>query len=423
MDFTSKIPVEIFHYMFSFLNGDEIFPCLGVSKRWRQIVNTDSIWRPLCSKVRIFDPFPDTADILPLCSWARAYFLCRCVPMYNWRYGIFQSLSIQREESEYFRDAWDGHYAAVFYYTLGTINLYSIYEKIQLIQIIKVPLPKKESYDNASISMNDPYIVAARFNVAVVFKRDSMYSLYKVISVTDTFVFGNFLKNRNVKLGSEIAWECLWMKADTVKDTFLVDLKNDRTQFIPGKPHFAFHDDIKLVVAWTKSSVKVLNTRGDVQLSLGRNKIRGLDFDPKFLVLKVEDDIEIINIKTGDSITMITNPEKEKIEFELSNFLFFLEGKKKSVLSAISPLDGKKIWSVGGLKGRPSDLRMIGSKYIFVVPSYSTRNYCLFDRKGTFIRENHLPDGYDEYPSPLFGETLPFLVITNEENFNIVSFM
>lgn len=64
MDYTSKIPVEIFHHIFSYLDGDEIFPCLGVSKRWRQIVNTDNIWRPLCSKARIFDPFPDSSGDL-----------------------------------------------------------------------------------------------------------------------------------------------------------------------------------------------------------------------------------------------------------------------------------------------------------------------------------------------------------------------
>ena len=64
MNFTSKIPTEIFLQILSYLDGDEIFPCLGVCHRWREIINVNAIWKPICVKVRIFDEFPDsTGDI------------------------------------------------------------------------------------------------------------------------------------------------------------------------------------------------------------------------------------------------------------------------------------------------------------------------------------------------------------------------
>lgn len=56
MDFTELLPPEIFHIIISYLDGDDIFPCLGVCSRWRSLLNYEALWKKLCLKSRIFDP-------------------------------------------------------------------------------------------------------------------------------------------------------------------------------------------------------------------------------------------------------------------------------------------------------------------------------------------------------------------------------
>lgn len=333
---------------------------------------------------------------------------------------MYHYFHLQKEETEHFCDAWDGHYAAVYYYTLGKINVYAIYETVKLRQVINVPLPKKEVYNNASLSINNPYLVVCRFNIAIIYKMNIKYAAIKSVSVRESFNFGFDLSNRNTKLGAEIAWGCLWMKAEPVKDTFIVDLSNFSTKYIEGKPHLAFNDNVKLVIAWSKSLVRVASLKGDVCLSLKRDKVRSVDYNCRVLVLKVENDIEILDIKSGNTLHVIKT--SEKVEFGLCNTLMLLEGNKIFTLSSLSIL-GKKDWSLGNLKGRTSDLRFVGSRYMFVVPSYSRDHYCLVDFKGRFIREDSLPEVFDQFPSPVFSDTLPFIVFTNEETFDIMSFM
>lgn len=422
MDLTLKLPAEIVFLILSYLDGDDIFPCLAVSKRWRNILNSDDFWKKLCLKARIFDPVFTFRDPSPLCSWAEAYYCYRFIPLYNWKHGRFKCIKLPREESEHYCDAWDGHIAAVYYYTLGNIKLYSIYKETTLKQVIKVKLPRKESYNNASLSLNDPYIVVARFNVAIILKKTNVYTAIQTVSVTTSFSFGFNLSNRNTKLGAEIAWGYLWMKADPVKDTFIINLKDFSTKYITGKPHLAFNDNVKLVIAWTKSSVRVATLKGDILLALNRNKIRSIDYNSKILAVRVENNIEIINIKTGE--TMWEIKASEKFEFGLCNStLILLEGNKMCSMSCLSIENRNKIWSVNGLNGRASDLRCVGSKYYFVVPSFSKWNYCLIDSKGNVLREDVLPECFDQFPSPVFNETLPFFVVTNEETFDIISFM
>lgn len=360
-------------------------------------------------------------DPLPLCPWAEAYFQYRCMPYRNWKSGSCRYLTLPREETEHFCDAWDGHYAAVYYYTMGKINLYSIYKEITLKQVIKVSLPRKDNYNNASLSINDPYIVAARFNSAIIFKKNNVYVAIKSVSVTDTFTFGLNLTNRNTKIGVEIAWACLWMKADTVKDTFVINLNDFSTKYIKGKPHLAFNDNVKLIVAWTKSYVNVTSLNGDVLLNLVRDKIRAIDYNNKFLVMQRDSNIEVIDIKMGSTLYLIQT--FEKIEFGISNTLILLEGHRTCTLSSLLLENGNSVWSLGGLKGRASDIRFIGSKYLFVIPAFKKDNYCLIDYKGFYIRESVLPEAFGQFPTPLFNETLAFLVVTNEETFDIISFM
>lgn len=64
MDFTLLLPKEIILHILSYLEGDEIFPLLGVSRRWRGLLNYDDFWKPFCLKARIFDSsFPSSGKI------------------------------------------------------------------------------------------------------------------------------------------------------------------------------------------------------------------------------------------------------------------------------------------------------------------------------------------------------------------------
>jgi hypothetical protein len=66
MDLMSNLPLELSQYILSFLNPLELKNCMEVSDNWRQLSNSDYIWKSKCEKENI-----SQERFLRKCSWPK----------------------------------------------------------------------------------------------------------------------------------------------------------------------------------------------------------------------------------------------------------------------------------------------------------------------------------------------------------------
>ena len=52
---TKGLPVEILEKIFSSLSAKDLWACLGVSRQWRYVANSDRFWKTHCLYVGIYE--------------------------------------------------------------------------------------------------------------------------------------------------------------------------------------------------------------------------------------------------------------------------------------------------------------------------------------------------------------------------------
>lgn len=50
------IPFEVLEEIFSFLNHEDLWRCLAVSRTWRNVSNTNRLWKIRCNSLGINEP-------------------------------------------------------------------------------------------------------------------------------------------------------------------------------------------------------------------------------------------------------------------------------------------------------------------------------------------------------------------------------
>lgn len=432
MDYDT-IPYELLEEIFLNLDSEDLWRCLGVSKRWRDAANTDKLWEKQCSKLGIdevpLDAIPGTED---LCQWAAAYYSQHLMPIKNWKLKQRRLFHVPVEDS-HFIEVWEGNRGAVYYYKIDMLMIHEVYShgvrSSELLSFFRA-LPREVF--TLSIGINKNYIAVSNYNIVIVYKKSEAQSFqpFKIIYfisdnlkieeyndklLKDSFSFDSTLQVKT------IITDILWI-GDTYGDNyFIVDLLNDSIRTVPDRAFFLCCIYTPLVASWD-DEINLYDKYGNTVLQLGITCWE-LCFNSEILVIGVKETqkVETWEIKSAMKLVSKSVLYQTDMIIHPSKNIVVIAEKSKDIyrFTCIDAIKGFTLWrTYPPSQQNRCHLIKIVSEYVFVWYSYLSRTrYGVLDlSNGKTIYDGLLPQNRTHISNTLW-------VFLEYDHFKVMSYL
>ncbi|XP_014261600.1 uncharacterized protein LOC106673818 isoform X1 [Cimex lectularius] len=234
------LPTELIYKIFSYLNSTDLARSCMVSKRWRSIGNSDTLWKHLCELDDIHEEYIDSKNIPsdgvgcldPVCKWAFVYSHHMISLTRNWRTHSYSDTFVPSNVEQ------------VKCHNLWMFQVLSDYQTLAVYELKDKVFKKLQSLQISNTKANIKYLYPIKRslflsfgNTIEIFKYvDGKFHLSKMIAITESglktnsnsMLLGDFLKQYHtchVDISKIVLLDnYLWLSYGN--DLLVVDLTN-----------------------------------------------------------------------------------------------------------------------------------------------------------------------------------------------------
>ncbi|XP_014293879.1 uncharacterized protein [Halyomorpha halys] len=413
------IPFELLEEIFRYLNHEDLWRCLAVSKTWRNVSNANRLWKIQCKKLGIDEPSRslESGGCNDLCLWASTYVTHYLMPLKNWRTGDGKVFEVSTYDS-HFIDDWEGNKGVVYYYKADKLMVYEIdVDGVKCLEMSCFENFPREVF-TISIGLSSNYIAISNYNIVIVFKKNSSaYEPFKAVAYQgeelqfvdydEKFMKSVFSFDLSLQIKA-LSNGYLWLCDNFDGRLYIIDLVSGRINAHNALSYFRDIVNTPYVASWDEDRIKLYDKSGKVVF---RSRISCWDvcFNKNIVVIgnKSSQTVETWGIKTnGRFISKSVLYHTDMVIHPYKNLVVLAE-KSTHVcrFTCIDAVNGSIIWNMfpPENKRRCHDLKII-SDCLFIWHSFLSRiNYSLLNMcNGNLISEGLLPENKSYFSDTLW---------------------
>lgn len=419
-----RLPTEILEKIFSYVGARDLWKCLGVCRRWRDVANSDRLWKKHCQAVYIEEAaISNLLDEIPLCSWGTAFYLYYCRPVANWKRGRWSQLELQLKSSEHIQ-LWSGLEGYIYYYELGRVCVYKVTEDntIDLIEQLNVEILNQDtSHIYPSIVTNSDYLAVCNCNIIIIFKKiEGHYRYSHCLSSSldevfftidhhnfDFYIMSNFSKESMIKV-KHFLGHTVWLYNHVMRSFLVFDLVKNEIKFQLDYRNLITRPKIPLLVSLHAKKVEVYDRKCEVVLTIEETCISSICFNSETLVANklsfragtTARNLQSWDIRTGRELAFMPEVKASDIHLHpISSQMIVLQIENGHYsISCVCARTANVHWQLTDPCCQHTwfpELKIVMYEFVLIWPSYNDNDkYSLYELKsGTLIDEKRKVHG------------------------------
>lgn len=392
------LPPEVMLRLLGLLAPEDLCRCLAVSPLWRQLADSDSLWRPLAQRRHLRQAHDTDSGVLPLCSWARTYISYMRRLVGNWRTGSFQSYRLEKEDW-FCCIASSKDLVAVYYPRAAQVRLYGLEDGLVPVCSMPVSLPGGTAIPDVLVS--DSHLVLTKGNAVLVYTASERgFQLRKAIVGTENGLVltdGDPLPQPSdrrlyVKL---VAEDIVWLESDTV---YVVDMAANNYRVLDDTFRCLRFDGTRIFTA--NDVISVFSLAGEKLFQLDIRCVADMWLGEDLLVVLIGCDDQILEVWRVSSRSLLHSRAvtRDPTLCLGKDSIYLLElGEGVFSLSSLDLATGKLAWSYRNVFPRElvlhPDIRLLCERFLFLRPSHTRdENFLLVDSvSGSVLYDSVMP--------------------------------
>ncbi|XP_014261601.1 uncharacterized protein LOC106673818 isoform X2 [Cimex lectularius] len=363
------LPTELIYKIFSYLNSTDLARSCMVSKRWRSIGNSDTLWKHLCELDDIHEEYIDSKNIPSapangqtleaMNKWALLYGAFAGELVRNWKNDDYKEVKLDSSvEHITIRKGWMFH----SFYNHSSVDVYRLKEKVfRKVQRLRTLIPNDGSlflsYDCETliITSNNIVVIYLNMNGEFIFERVIALDSHGVkTTVVDKEAFMSKIFSHTLLIFCiAIFKEYIWLFNEFSREVLIINRKTGNIEkIINGENHVDFCVNENQLVVVAKNGIFSFCPNGREKI-ITKNQIvshkKNITFNTQYVCFKDDtsnDSLVFINL-TYWAVKRynFANPLCITLHSELPLAYILSFVNNQFFLQAMSILTGEIIWS------------------------------------------------------------------------------